>query len=134
MTEATRWALVSCDEAGNPNMILSEILWDGEVELVLPGDQRVISPEEAAGLPMMEAEGQRVAREVSAAQFRLLFTMAERIAMRADAVMDDAREMAITQGKANLDSAELVRLMDYAVGRGIVTRARADAVIRGEKP
>lgn len=68
-------------------------------------------------------------RVITAKAFFDRFTREERIAMRGDAVLDDAERGAGFQGTVNLASAEAAQLLAYATAKGFLVPGRAAEIL-----
>lgn len=67
----------------------------------------------------------------TALEFRLLFTTAERLAMRVIPELADGIDRVLAQNSANLDSPDCSALLQIAVTRGALTSARMAQVLAG---
>lgn len=83
----------------------------------------------AEGMPVL-GRGPAPSRTISASAFLGRFTPTETAALwSADARLMAGAMKVMTQGTANLDSAEARGLMALAVARGVLTPARAEAIL-----
>ena len=71
------------------------------------------------------------ARVKTAAEFRALFTMAERLALRAIPELADGIDKVLAQNSCNLDSPECSALLGVGVSLGALTAARMAQVLAG---